>query len=236
MPSSTPYAVPTIASIARQLRPRSVLDVGIGFGKYGCLFREYLDVWEMDGLEDYDRERWRVVIDGVEATPEYITPLHDYVYDTIHIGDITKIIDGLGSYDVIIMGDVIEHFPKPIGEALVDKLYAHASRCLLLTFPPDCYETHDVLNNPYECHRSSWDRQDFRRFPNVEYKVFERRSALAALTKPSHTAPILTPFFGARRRQGWKGVVSTSLVRALGAYNASRLATWLRGEPTVLRA
>ncbi|MBU0718430.1 MAG: class I SAM-dependent methyltransferase [Planctomycetes bacterium] len=235
MPSSTPYALPTIASIARQLRPRSVLDVGIGFGKYGYLFREYLDIWDMEDVGDYDRDRWKVIIEGIEATPEYITPLHDYIYDTIHVGDVTEIIDGLGLYDVIIIGDVIEHFPKPIGEALLDKLYAHTGQCLLLTFPPNCPKTHDTLHNPRECHRSSWDRQDFRRFPNVAYKLFEGRSALVALTKPPHTPPVLTPCFGVRRRRGWKGLATSLLVRTLGASTASRLATWLAGEPVVLR-
>ena len=236
MPSSVPYAVPIIANIARQLRPARVLDVGVGFGKYGFLIREYTDIWDMQSVDDYRPERWKMFIDGVDATAAYITPLHEYVYDTIHIGDITELIDTLGNYDVIIMGDVLEHFDKPVGERLLDKLYEHTNKCLLLTFPPNCRANDSVIGNPYEAHRSAWNGKDFRRFPQAEYKLLEGRAALVAITKPPHTPPLLTPCFGARRRKGWKGLATSFLVRTLGPVNASRLATWLAGEPRILRA
>lgn len=234
MPSSVPYALPIVASIARQLRPMSVLDVGVGFGKYGHLFREYLDIWEMEDVSDYDKSRWKTRIEGIEATPEYITPLHDYLYDKIHIGDVVDIIETLGKYDVIIMADVLEHFDKDVGVDLLDKLYAHTEKCLVLTFPPNCVESRGVLGNPYECHRSSWNRADFRRFPSVRYKPLERRAALVAITRPPHQPPTLTPCFGVRRRAGWRGLAATVLVHALGPARASRLATRIAGEPVVL--
>ena len=236
MPSSVPYAVPIIANVARQLRPRRVLDVGVGFGKYGFLLREYTDIWEMASVDDYRREHWKTVIEGIDATPDYITPLHEYVYDKIHIGDVTTLIDSLGTYDVIIMGDVLEHFDKPAGEVLLDKLYAHTNQCLLLTFPPNCRANDSVIGNPYEAHRSAWNRKDFRRFRHAEYKLLEGRAALVAITKSPHTAPLLTACFGARRREGWKGLATSILVRTLGAVTASRLATWFAGEPRILRA
>ncbi len=235
MPTSVPYCIPIIASVARQLRPASVLDVGVGFGKYGYLFREYLDIWEMDNVEEYAKSRWRTRIDGIDATREYITPLHRFIYDEIYVGDVLSIIDTLGRYDVIVMGDVLEHFEKTAGNDLLDKLYEHTERCLILTFPQDCAVKHDVLGNPYEAHRSPWNRADFRRFEQVEYKLLEGYTALVALTKPPHQAPLLTPSFAARRRVGWKGVVANLMVRVLGSTNASRLATWLLGEPIALR-
>lgn len=235
MPTSVPYCIPIIASVARQLRPASVLDVGVGFGKYGCLFREYLDIWEAKSVDEYPKSRWRTRIDGIDATREYITPLHRFIYDEIYVGDVLSIIDTLGQYDVIVMGDVLEHFEKNVGNDLLNKLYEHTGRCLLLTFPPNCAIEHDVLGNPYEAHRSNWTRADFRRFDQVEYKLVEGYTALVALTKPSHLPPLLTPSFGARRRAGWKGVVANLMVRVLGPGNASRLATWLLGERVALR-
>ena len=235
MPSSVPYAMPIIASVARQLRPASVLDVGVGFGKYGYLFREYLDIWELQTVADYDRDRWKTVIEGVEATPQYITPLHDYVYDRIHLGDITEIIDSLGVYDVIIMGDVLEHFDKHVGERLLDRLLAHAEKCLLLTFPIDSAANTDVIGNPYESHRSAWNHRDFRRFARVEYRLLEGRTAIVAIAKPPHLAPLLTPSLGVRRRSGWKRLAASLLVHTLGPMNASRLASWFAGEPVTLR-
>lgn len=235
MPSSVPYALPIIASIARQLRPLSVLDVGVGFGKYGCLFREYLDIWEMQTIADYDRSHWKTIIEGIEATPEYLTVLHEYVYDQIHVGDVNEIIDTLGTYDVIIMGDVLEHFEKNAGGRLLDRLYDHTEKCLLLTFPVDCAKRDNVIGNPHESHRSAWNRRDFKRFPKVGYKRFEGRAALVAIARPPHPAPVLTPCLGARRRTGWKGLATSLLVRTLGPINASRLASRLAGEPLTLR-
>ena len=236
MPTSVPYCVPVIASIARQLRPRSVLDVGVGFGKYGYLFREYLDVWDMQNVVDYERSRWKVRIEGIEATPEYITPVHAYVYDQIHVGDAATVIDTLGQFDVIIMGDVLEHFDKEAGAALIGKLFDHAEKCVVLTFPVSTTDNRNVLGNPFESHRSAWRRRDFRRFPAVGYNVFEGREALVTLTKPPHQPPLLTSCFAARRRTGWKHVAANVLVRMLGAVNASRLASWIVRRPVHLRS
>lgn len=235
MPTSVPFGVPIVASVARQIRPRTVLDVGIGFGKYGFLFREYLDIWDMECVGDYDRSKWKTTIEGIEATPYYLTPLHQYIYDKIYTGDVLDIIDTLGQYDVIIMGDVLEHFPKETGVLLLDKLLAHTDKCLLLTFPPDCKSNDNVLGNHYESHRSAWNRRDFRRFENAQYKQLEARTALVAISKPPTVPPILTPCFGVRRRTGWKGILTSFLVRTLGWRNASRIGSWICREPVVLR-
>lgn len=235
MPTSAPYAIPIIANVARQVRPRSVLEIGVGFGKYGVLLREYLDIWEMNSLADYDRTRWRTRIEGIEATREYITPLHDFIYDTIHIGDATRIIDTLDRYDLILMADVLEHFDKPTGAAFVRKLYDHADRCVLLTYPEPCEARGNVLGNPYEAHHSDWNKGDFKPFSRVAYKHVEGKAAVVAIVRPPHPLPLLTPCFGARRREGWKGLAAAGMVRVLGPVNASRLATWLRGRPRTLR-
>ncbi len=236
MPSSVPYAVPIIASIARQLRPASVLDIGVGFGKYGHLFREYTDIWDMASVGDYDRTRWKTRIEGIEATAAYLTPMHEYLYDRIHVGDVRTLIDSLPRYDCIVMGDVLEHFEKREGSALLDRLYEHANTCVLLTFPRNCALNDDVLGNPYEAHRSRWDLPDFRRFSRVAHCLLEDYSALVAIAIPPHNPPLLTPSFAARRRTGWKGAITRWGVRTLGATHASRVASWLLRRNVTLRA
>lgn len=235
MPTSVPYCVPVIASIARQLRPKSVLDVGVGFGKYGCLFREYLDIWDMKSVADYERSAWKTRIEGIEATREYVTPLHEYIYDKIHTGDAREVVERLGSYDVIVMGDVLEHFEKADGAALVRTLFDRANLCVVLTFPPDATPNDNVLGNPYEAHRSGWNRRDFADYPAVGYKVFEGKSALTVLTKPPRQPPLLTPCLAARRRGGWKQAVATAMVRTLGPVTASRIASTVGRRPIHLR-
>lgn len=225
MPTSVPYAIPIVAGVARQLRPRSVLDVGTGFGKYGFILREFTDIWDMGVVGDYDRARWRTRIEGIDATPQYITPLHRYLYDRIHVGDVRALIDTLPGYDLIIMGDLLEHFEKEEGHALIDKLLARAGRCLLLIFPHRCALNPHVLDNPLEAHRSSWSRGDFRRFPHRAVRILENYSCLVALAHDRRNLPILRAHFGARRRRGWKQPVADWVARVFGAPLASRLAS-----------
>lgn len=106
MPSSDPIAIPKIISIVKILNPRSILDVGCGTGKYGLLFREYLDI-------NYNRlnpASWQIIIDAVEIDESYLTPVHEFIYNNVWNADWLKhsVPDG---YDIIFLGDVLEHWP-----------------------------------------------------------------------------------------------------------------------------
>src|SRR5947209_6321157 len=106
VPSSRPSTIPTIIHLARQLRPHSILDVGVGFGKWGHLFREYTDILEAErDPPRYDRKNWRVTIDAIEGHSAYITAMHHYLYNNIHIGNAYDLIQRLPSYDLVFMGD-----------------------------------------------------------------------------------------------------------------------------------
>src|SRR5437667_436455 len=88
MPSSRPNPIPTVIHLLRQLKPQSILDVGVGFGKWGHLFREYTDILEAErDPARYERKNWRVKIDGIEGHASYLTEMHRYLYDEIHIGE-----------------------------------------------------------------------------------------------------------------------------------------------------
>jgi hypothetical protein len=59
VPTSHSNPISTILALVESLRPNSVL--GVGFGKYGFLMREDLDVRR----EDYGCSDWRHRIEGV---------------------------------------------------------------------------------------------------------------------------------------------------------------------------
>ena len=63
----------------REVNPRSVLDVGVGFGKWGFLCREYLDVFN----GRHFREDWKIRIIGIEGFEKYLHPASRYIYDDI---------------------------------------------------------------------------------------------------------------------------------------------------------
>lgn len=153
--SSRAEAIPSVIFGLMALRPRSVLDVGIGFGKYGMLAREYLGWFGQD---------WLQKLDGVEAWEPYIGPIQRAVYDRVFCCDIREQIDNLPTYDAIIFADVIEHMPKEDGGVLLDKLMAHARDGVIVTTPNVFVEQDDVGGNPYQVHRSLWTSVDFEKY------------------------------------------------------------------------
>ena len=138
------------------LNPKSVLDVGVGFGKYGVLCREYLDLW--DGREEYSQFLRR--IDGIEAFADYITPLHQYVYDNIYTQDISLVVDNLDyCYDLVLLIDVLEHLNKTDGELLLKKMLVK-NKGLLISTPKKVGSQKSAFHNIYETHRSQWTKED----------------------------------------------------------------------------
>ena len=103
--------------LVKLINPVRILDVGVGFGRWGILFREFLEVW---GDNNYSC-KWNRVIDGIEIFPEYIKPYHKYFYDNIHICNALDFLKSLNdNYDLINLGDVVEHFEKKEGHELID--------------------------------------------------------------------------------------------------------------------
>jgi hypothetical protein len=194
MPSSRPNPIPTVIHVIRQLQPRSILDVGVGFGKWGHLFREYTDILESENEPTrYRRENWRVRIDGIEVYEGYITPMHRYLYNEIHIGEAGRILGRLQAYDVIFLGDVLEHFDRPAGMAFLRLAVLKSNRAVIVLTPK--YETGQeaLCANEYERHRSLWCADDFKKLEGAQVTIVEDDTLLAVLVKPGVTWPALTP-------------------------------------------
>jgi hypothetical protein len=190
MPTSRPNAIPTVVHVVRQLDPESILDVGVGFGKWGLLFREYSDIrLSEDEPSRYHRAGWKVRIEGIEGFPDYLTPVHDYVYDRIHRGLAQDLVPGLGEYDVVHVGDMIEHLSKEDGIALLTALLAKARKALIVSTPK--YDTHqsEHYGNELERHRSVWSKRDFERFPGANVRTVAGTLLIAVILKPGVPLP-----------------------------------------------
>ncbi|MBA1335422.1 MAG: hypothetical protein HPY66_1045 [Firmicutes bacterium] len=181
MPTSFHGQISTILDFILKERPRTILDVGIGFGKYGVLCREFLDI--MPGR--YEKKDWQVRIDGIEGFSEYRNPIHDYVYDRVYYGLIQEVFDKLEvRYDFALMIDVLEHFNKEEGYISVNGLLKKC-RLLLISVPAiPCDQSY--LSNELEKHRSIWKPGDFKRFKVKRVDVIPMtvyNSAIIALLK-----------------------------------------------------
>ncbi len=162
MPTSTYSHIPKVVEFLHMVRPESILDVGVGNGKMGYIARDYLDI--MLG-ERYRRSDWKVKIDGIEVFPQYVQDHQRAVYDDIHIGDAFDVIDRLECYDLIIVGDVLEHFAKDKAWTFLDKCADHCTDSLILNIPlGDRWTQPAIYGNPYEEHLSFWSYEEFEPF------------------------------------------------------------------------
>lgn len=164
MPSSRYDAISFVLDLVTKWQPRSILDIGVGYGKYGVLFREYLDIWKVD--KPYSKKVLRLI--GVEAFEEYRNPIWD-IYDKVLIGDVSeeKIRAELAEekFGLLFLGDVIEHFEKEKAKDLLSKL--KYDKIIIIT-PHQVFQQEAVYNNSYEIHKSEWKHQDF---PRLELKI-----------------------------------------------------------------
>lgn len=160
MPTSWYQAVPLILDRVIMENPKTILDIGVGFGKYGFLIREALDI----PFNRYTKDSWETTIDGVEAFITYQNPVHEYVYNHIFYQPIDKCLPSLGKYDVITMIDVLEHFTKDEGRELLKQLLLHTNKALIISTPIIPANQKEYLGNAYEEHKSRWKVTDFKDF------------------------------------------------------------------------
>lgn len=169
MPVSSSVHITHCVQYIMQLDPKSVLDIGCGFGLWGFLCREYLDVYNGRILP----QQWQTRIDGVELFAPYIQEHQRVLYTSIRIADIRDIAQSLDQYDLVIAGDIIEHFDKDEAEELLFVLHGKADKALMVNIPiGPGWEHPEAYGNPGELHRSQWEPEDFLPYcPN--YNLFE---------------------------------------------------------------
>jgi hypothetical protein len=168
MPSSSHVHVSRMLDHIVRLQPQSILDVGIGFGKWGFLCREFLDV----AHGRYAPGTWTTRIDGIEAHQEYRNVIHEQFYNRVFYSMADDVVPSLGEYDLVIIADVIEHLDKANGHALLAQLRKHGKYVLVSS--PVWFFQQGHEENPYQEHRSLWGINDFTdyRFEYDEYLAY----------------------------------------------------------------
>lgn len=163
MPTSHSGQINTIVDLISCINPKSILDIGIGHGKYGFLAREYLDV--ATSLDKYEPHSVR--IDGIEGFPEYVTQLQRLIYDNVYLGNALDVIDTIdASYDLVMMIDVFEHFNREDGEAILEKCLKKG-RHVLISCPKHMHEQGEDHGNSFQAHRFNWKKKHFAKYNRV---------------------------------------------------------------------
>lgn len=121
--------------IQTHVQPKSVLDVGVGAGIYGGLLRVYAP---------------DAVVDGVEIWEPYVEMFGlRNKYKNLYVQDVRKM-DKFG-YDLVIMGDVLEHMSEEDAVALWEKVSKQA-KWAILSVPIIHHPQGIEFGNPYEVH------------------------------------------------------------------------------------
>lgn len=176
MPISNWSQIPAIMNEVYRLQPKTVLDLGIGFGKYGALLREVLD-----GMHGRCRKnQWEAQICGMEAHAGYANPAWG-CYTSVTLWDFTKDYDLITGLDLVLMIDSLEHMEPDAGTLFLDKLVAN-NKHVIVSVPIEYMPQGAVYGNELEAHRTHHKGDEFDRFsPTVIFagatRVFSIKGA-----------------------------------------------------------
>jgi len=155
MPYSSFIFNDAIKEIIKLLQPKTFLDIGAGAGKYGSIVREINP---------------SVKTTAVEIEKDYIekfnlSSLYDQIWN-IPVSDITQPKYFDLNFDVIMVGDILEHLKKSEG---VDLLNFLIYRCqwIIVEFPHR-YLQNAVDGYSSEAHISVWTENDFLSFERTQ--------------------------------------------------------------------
>jgi len=141
------------ASVVHKLQPKSVLDIGPGEGIYGKIVRKYSPTTEK--------------LVGVEIWAPYIEQfkLLEF-YDEVLVCDARIYPDF--KYDLVILGDVLEHMTKEEAIALWKKVSKQA-KYAIISVPIIHFHQGSANGNPYEIHvKEDWTSEEvMESFPGI---------------------------------------------------------------------
>ena len=173
MSGSRSFGKPAAAKWFREQPPdQTILDMGCGKGNWWrALRRTCNDVWE-----------------AVEINAEYIEMCRVLKrYGVIHHADIRRFRWRKRRYDLVILGDVLEHMPKADAIVLVAAARRHA-RMVLISIPV-CLESKEIAEDVprphgYDDHIAFWTYGELTaKWPDMKVVFYRRGMKLVFLLK-----------------------------------------------------
>lgn len=155
-----PYSSSVFDSIVKKiisfLNPKRCLDVGAGAGKYGLMIKAM---------------QKNPFLLGVEIEPDYIKKFKlKEIYKKVLRCNAADLIDKIqeDKFDLVILGDVLEHMKKSAGIDLLNFL-VYRSKFILVVYP-EKYIQNIVGGYKNEAHISIWNEKDFEIFDHTKLK------------------------------------------------------------------
>ncbi|KKU59361.1 MAG: hypothetical protein UX81_C0010G0024 [Parcubacteria group bacterium GW2011_GWA2_47_12] len=177
MPYSSHVFDNAVAEIVKLVQPRSLLDLGAGAGKYGLMIKE-LD----SSIETVAIEIEKDYIERFNLRSIYKQVWNISIYDLIH----PKYFDL--NFDVVMIGDVLEHLKKSDGVNLLNFLI-YRCRWIIVEFPHR-YLQNSVDNYVSEAHISVWTENDFLSFERTQIYAKDTQRFIVLRGYLENTLPI----------------------------------------------
>lgn len=121
----------------------TILDIGCGQGIYAQMLRKFY------------------IMDGVDIYPEHNNEFTQYLYRNVYTKDIRSF--KYDWYDLVIMGDVLEHLPIEDGQEVIEYAKNHSN--FILVVVPYCQEQVFTEGNTAETHLQ----------PDITHEIFLER-------------------------------------------------------------
>lgn len=162
---SFPENIPTVLNAVRENAKHRILDAGPGFGKYGLLIREQYLSLKAEAGEIVPSDD--LVIDCAEITEFFLNrPSLGNIYNQVIRKDIWSWTpEDLGEYELIILSDVVEHWPK----ATVLSWLAKCPTKVLISTPIKTYMFDEHFYGDPHTHITQWSLKDFDDFKYKNY-------------------------------------------------------------------
>ncbi len=147
------------------LQPETVLELGIGFGKWGVLLREVLDAM-------YGRcrpDQWKRKICGIEVWREYSNPSWGAYNGVLKMEFPFPPGETVGTdWDLVMMMDSLEHLTPEVGRPFLRSLVENNKHVIISV--PNGYMPQDgsPYGNDFENHRWTFNGLEEFQFPGTK--------------------------------------------------------------------
>lgn len=135
MTRNNPENIPRVLKLVELINHREVvnrvLDIRIGWGRYGLLLREQLDISSIHT----EKKDWTLTIDGVAIRSEYVNSHTNYLYNTIYISPIETWAPNYKGhpYDIVIWADGIEYAYVSSVQKIVNSILGYCKWFIIVT-------------------------------------------------------------------------------------------------------
>jgi hypothetical protein len=157
-----PFCIEAVVDVV----PKRVLDIGVGLGRWGVLVREFCEKADAN----LDPGHRRVHIEGIQTSLRSVGEPHYFLYDRVKAanGDVSEWMGD--SWNVAILDDTLDGWPKQIGTAVLDRALEIAD--YVLVHNRIVSESDAASANGH----SHWKLSDFLAFEPIRHKVFNGHS------------------------------------------------------------